>query len=182
MPTQDFQVLAFIKGAKLTALIAASAFVVSTITDNVCQIDKVWDVVPPVFAWLFAASMPINPRVVLAASLVTLWSIRLTYNRCRRGTLYVWPPWRGEEDYRWKRLRETTFKGRKWLFILFNLFFISGYQMCLIYLFTSPVLLCYSAIPLGMSDLIATIVFFVLLAIETIADNQMWEFQCKKAE
>ena len=54
--------------------------------------------------------------------------------------------------------------------------------MCLIYLFTSPILLCYSAIPLGMSDLIATIVFFVLLAIETIADNQMWEFQCKKAE
>jgi len=37
--------------------------------------------------------------------LVTVWSIRLTYNFARRGG-YSWKFWDGEEDYRWDILRQ----------------------------------------------------------------------------
>lgn len=114
--------------------------------------------------------MPPNPRVLFVAGLVSFWSLRLTYNACRRG-FYVWPPWTGEEDYRWRRLRETTFKDKKFLFVLFNFFFISIYQMCLIYLFTCPVILCHTSVPLSALDFIAGAVLVTLVVLEFIADG-----------
>lgn len=45
---KDFQVTAFKRGAILTAAVAALAFILSTIVDNVSQIDKVWSVIPAV--------------------------------------------------------------------------------------------------------------------------------------
>ena len=154
----------------MTAVVAALAFVVGELTDNVSQIDKVWSLIPPMYAWIFVYTMPLNPRVLLVAILITVWSMRLTFNACRRG-FYVWPPWEGEEDYRWKKLRETTFKDRKFLFVVFNFFFICGYQMCLIYFFTCPVLLTYSKVPLYWADYAASAFLLLLVSIEFIADG-----------
>ena len=46
------------------------------------------------------------PRQTLAASLVTVWGIRLTFNFARKGG-YSWKFWEGEEDYRWAIVRRN---------------------------------------------------------------------------
>ena len=70
----------------------------------------------------------------------------------------------------------------KWVWTLFNLFFISGYQNILILLFSLPIIVAlqFNNIPLGLIDYTATglIVFFIIY--ETIADQQQWEYQSKK--
>ena len=117
--------------------VALSCFLISEITGNCSQVDKIWSIMPIVYAWYIAIAGGMNERMVLMAVLVTLWGVRLTYNFSRRGA-YSWKFWSGEEDYRWAVLREKPeLKGKtRWFF--FNLFFISLYQQGLILLFTLP--------------------------------------------
>ena len=106
---------------------ACVVLVVSALTKNVSQVDKMWSVLPAIYAWMCV----VDSRTLLMASLSTIWSARLTYNFHRRGG-YSWPPWHGEEDYRWEILR--TGKPRlNWafdqlkkpvVFQLFNVLFI----------------------------------------------------------
>jgi len=81
--------------------------------------------------------------MILMVILVTFWGIRLTYNFAIKGGYpKTWKIWTGEEDYRWNVLRERPlFKNKRIRFSLFNLFFICSYQMFLILLFSSPVVL-----------------------------------------
>ena len=167
---KDYQVEAFNKGATLAAALAALTFIVSMLTDNVSQVDKLWSVVPAVYAWIFYTTMPPNERVGLAATLVTLWSVRLTFNGWRRG-FYTWKFWVGEEDYRWVRLRQTTFKDKPVLFMIFNFAFISFYQMALIFLFTCPVILCHTSTPLGFFDHLLSAIHGGLVCLEFVADD-----------
>ncbi|MGC6493263.1 MAG: DUF1295 domain-containing protein [Myxococcota bacterium] len=154
--------------------------VVGEITGNVSQVDKSWSVVPSIYAWLFALESSWNPRVVLMAVVITIWSIRLTYNFTRRGG-FSWPPWSGEEDYRWEVLRNIPlFKGHRFRWTLFNFGFICGYQMSLIYLFTLPVLLAWTDQPLGIFDGVLAAAVVGLVAIEWLADQQQYDFQEEK--
>ncbi len=81
---------------------------------------------PGVYAWTTAYKGGFNERQVLMAGLVTLWGLRLTFNFARKGG-YTWPPWGGEEDYRWPVLRKNPLFGNPIVWFLFNLFFISFY-------------------------------------------------------
>ena len=71
------------------------------------------------------------------ALLVTAWGIRLTYNFLSRGG-YSIRFWTGKEDYRWAVLRAKPEFASKWRWVVFNLLFISLYQMGLIMLITLP--------------------------------------------
>jgi len=156
------------------------AFLVGELTRNYSQVDKLWSVVPAVYAGLFAYCSDWNPRVLLAACLILLWSIRLSLNFARRGG-YTWPPWGGEEDYRWAVLRENDlFRGHPWRFRAFNFFFICGYQMSLVYLFTLPVLLAWTDRPLGVWDLLLAIILVGLVGVEYVADQQQYDYQTEK--
>lgn len=117
--------------------------------------------------------------MVLMAILVTLWGIRLSFNFGRRGG-YRWKFWEGEEDYRWAVLRsKKEFKSPlRWT--LFNLFFISLYQMALILLFTLPILKSMGGPELGIWDYGIAILFILFILIETLADQQQWNFHKKK--
>jgi len=79
-------------------------------------------------------------------------------------------------------LRQTpALKGKlKWT--LFNLFFISLYQNGLILLFTLPMLVAYKCIgqPLKVIEYILALLFIALVVIETIADQQQWNYQKEK--
>jgi steroid 5-alpha reductase family enzyme len=155
-------------------------FIVSEITRNYSQVDKLWSLMPLAYAWVTVAAYP-SPRVYLMAALVTLWGIRLSHNFYRKGG-YSIILWEGEEDYRWKILRDTpALKGRI-RFGLFNLLFISFYQNLLILLFSTPMLMAalYPDVPLGATDLIAAVLMILFLVTETIADNQQFRFQCEK--
>ncbi|MBL7827841.1 MAG: DUF1295 domain-containing protein [Saprospiraceae bacterium] len=167
---------------KIMLGVGLTCFLVSELTRNYSQVDKLWSLVPIVYVWIVAYHSEFSDRLVLMATLVTIWAMRLTYNFSRRGG-YHWIPWKGEEDYRWAVLREQQpmFQNRL-IWGLFNLFFISLYQNGLILLFTLPSLVAWqgAATPLNLIDLLAGVLFLGFIVFETLADQQQWEFQKEK--
>jgi steroid 5-alpha reductase family enzyme len=158
-------------------------FVLGEWTGNVSQVDRLWSLLPIVYAWVVAGYGGFSPRLLLMASLVTLWGARLTWNFSRHGG-YRLKFWRGHEDYRWQVLRERPefSSPRRWM--LFNFGFISGYQNALILYMTLPgiVALQYNETPLGWLDAFAAGAMLVMIGFETIADNQQWRYQTAKYE
>ncbi|KAL3761581.1 hypothetical protein ACHAWU_000068 [Discostella pseudostelligera] len=180
--------------------IAFLTFSVSSITGNMSQVDKLWSILPTIYAWMCV----VDSRTLLMAILSTMWSIRLSYNFYRRGG-YTWPPWRGEEDYRWECLRRGMLGGwwalltNQYIWVVFNIFFISLYQNYLLLYIASPSLIAWSvamkeihcqtgegednglnSTSLNMLDGIASALLLTFLLLETIADNQQLRFQNDK--
>lgn len=155
--------------------------VASELTGNYSQVDRLWSLIPLAYAWIVAWQDDFSWRPVLCAILISLWGLRLTYNFSLKGG-YSWLPWKGEEDYRWAVLRKEGPLSNKWVWSLFNILFITIYQMGLILYFSLPVLLTMesSDIPFGIWDGIGLVGFLVFLSIETIADIQQYRFQTKK--
>jgi steroid 5-alpha reductase family enzyme len=155
-------------------------FLVSEITRNYSQVDKLWSIMPLVYSFVTLASFP-SPRIWIMSIAVTLWGLRLSFNFYRKGG-YSLIPWRGEEDYRWIVARQKPLLKGRFRFGLFNLFFISFYQHFLILLFSSPLLLAAKnrGSELTLLDFIAATLMMLFLVIETIADNQQFRFQSLK--
>jgi steroid 5-alpha reductase family enzyme len=166
-------------------------FVVSTLTKNYSQVDKLWSIMPVAYAW-----MPVcDSRTLVMACLVSVWGIRLTYNFHRRGG-YQWPPWQGDEDYRWSVIQRGGFLSilknpRVWT--IFNLGFISFYQNVILLWITAPSFVAYTvattpacrqvyrdSLELGMGDIFTSIVFLAFVVIEAVADRQQYTFQTEK--
>jgi len=166
---------------KILAGVIAYAFIVGEITRNNSQIDKLWSLLPILYTWIVAGYGNFTPRLVIMSLLVTIWGLRLTFNFAMKGA-YQWKFWAGEEDYRWLVLRQKPEFNPRWKWTLFNLFFISGYQSALILLFTLPsiVALQYNAVPLGILDIVAAVLLFCFIVMETLADIQQWKFQSRK--
>jgi steroid 5-alpha reductase family enzyme len=159
---------------------ALLCFLVSELTRNYSQVDKLWSLLPILYAWYFAWESGWNERLVVMAALVSLWGLRLTYNFARKGA-YRWKFWEGTEDYRWLVLRSSPPLNHPVRWRLFNLFFISLYQNALILLFTLPaVAVAASQKNLVWPDAVIAFLFLAFLTIETIADEQMWRFQQRK--
>lgn len=156
-------------------------FVIGEITGNNSQVDKLWSILPIIYVWTVASRGEFHPRLMLMALLVTLWGVRLTTNFALKGA-YQWKFWEGEEDYRWKLLRDKPDFQPKWKWTLFNLFFISIYQNILILLFTLPtiVVLQHLDSPLNRWDLFIGGAMFFFIVFEMIADIQHWNYQSKK--
>lgn len=175
----DFQNL-FARWITLMLIVAAVCFLVSEITRNYSQVDKLWSLMPIAYGWITVGAVP-SPRLILMASLVTIWGLRLSYNFYRKGGYNI-IPWKGEEDNRWNFMRETKeLKGRL-RFSIFNLLFISVYQSIVIFLFSSPLLLA-AIIPykqLTVIDLLAGILMLAFIITESIADNQQFRFHHEK--
>jgi len=180
------------------AMLALSTlcFVVSTITGNASQVDKIWSITPWVYTWMALDTS--NPRSILMAVCATIWGIRLTWNFNRRGG-YEWPPWNGEEDYRWPALRQGIIPGftlldRRVPWMVFNLTFISFYQNWLLWLTAAPSLVVYAAgrstaccgesvcpnPSLKALDFVAAGLMLTFIVIESVADNQQFRFQTEK--
>jgi steroid 5-alpha reductase family enzyme len=158
---------------------ALLCFLISTITGNHSQVDKLWSLVPIAYVWMVTFHSGFESRLVIMALLVTAWGFRLTYNFSRRGGYSV-RFWTGEEDYRWAVLRAKPELAARWRWVLFNLFFISLYQMGLILLFTLPAVRSLDGTPLGWADYVLAILLISLIVIETIADQQQWNYHKEK--
>ena len=156
-------------------------FIVSEITRNYSQVDKLWSLMPIVYCLLTFTAMNQSPRIWVMTFLVILWGFRLTYNFNRKGG-YNLVFWRGEEDYRWNYLRQHTILRNQLKFSIFNFLFISFYQHLLILLFTTPILLAakYWNEPLNWLDYVAGALMLLFIGIESIADNQQFRFQQMK--
>lgn len=170
--TLDVLVIVYLSAATL-------CFIVSSITNNYSQVDKLWSTIPIAYVWIIAAKSGFEARPLLMAVLATIWAIRLTYNFTRRGG-FTWKFWTGEEDYRWPILRKKPEFAAKWKWVLFNFLFISYYQMAIILLFTLPALKSIGGGPLTWVDLLLAGLIVALVIIETIADQQQWEYHKEK--
>jgi len=178
-PLTDLQHGMLIKLLIVYLAAAIICFVVSSISGNYSQVDKLWSTIPIAYVWMVAFETSLEPRLILMAVLVTLWGLRLTYNFSRKGG-FSWKFWTGVEDYRWSILMEKPELKAKWRWMAFNLFFISLYQMGLILLMTLPAVRSMNGSPLGWADYLIAAILLVVILIETIADQQQWNYQKEK--
>jgi len=178
-------------------------YVLSLVTGNVSQVDRLWTYLPvtysayyallpwwPSEAWSFPLFYPYtpegidrrltsegNPRTMLMLGLQLLWMIRLSYNTWRRGLLFDFH----DEDYRWEVLRS---KIPAWAFQIFNLTFIAIIQNILLFSLAIPThnaaILPPSQRGLTTADYILAGLSVTVLALEFIADNQQHAFQTFK--
>lgn len=156
-------------------------FVVGELTKNFSQVDKTWSIMPIIYGAITLWAFPDSPRIWLMTVLVTFWGLRLSYNFYRKGG-YHKIPWKGEEDYRWSVLRANPMLKGRVRTTLFNLLFISVYQQVLIMLFSTPLLLAAKSGDSALStlDYVAAAFMFMFILIETIADNQLFDFHLQK--
>ena len=157
-------------------------FIVGEISRNNSQMDKLWSIMPELYAWIIAIMGGMKPRLIVMAVLATIWGIRLTYNFAKKGA-YSIKFWKGEEDYRWKILRENKIFKNRIIWAIFDFFFISLYQNFLVLLTVIPALLCVASDKsFNGIDILATMLVLFFVLYEGIADSQQWKFQTKKYE
>ena len=181
-PLSDFQYEVLGDASLILLGVILYCFIVGEISGNNSQVDKLWSIVPIAYAWYIAYRGNFEPRMILMASLVALWGIRLTYNFARRGA-YTWKFWAGEEDYRWEVLRNRPGFNKKWVWTLFNFFFICAYQNTLIFLITLPILSTLSTganNEIGLWDGVLAVLIVGAVILEYIADQQQYDFQTEK--
>ena len=155
-------------------------FIVGEIANNNSQMDKLWSILPIAYTWIVAVKGGFNPRLVVYAIIVTLWGIRLTINFARKGA-YRLKFWEGEEDYRWAILRKNKLFKSRFMWALFDLFFICIYQNVLVLAICLPALACMeSTASFGVFDYIAATSATLFLLLEAIADEQQWKFHQNK--
>ncbi|KAI0297253.1 hypothetical protein B0F90DRAFT_1575165, partial [Multifurca ochricompacta] len=182
---------------KICAANTLATYVLSIITGNVSQVDRLWTILPTYYtaywallpiwpdeneSWYLLPYIPeesqdfardFNPRALLMLALTVLWMFRLSYNTWRRGLFRL-----DDEDYRWAVLRT---KIPPWLFQIVNLTFISAIQNILLLLMATPTLLAVTLpTPLTRSDGVLALTALVLLAWEFTADNQQFAFHAWK--
>lgn len=165
----------------LMASLATICFMIGEVTKNCSQVDKLWSILPAIYSWIVAIDAGFTSRLVLMAVLVTIWAVRLTYNFSRRGG-YSWKFWSGEEDYRWEVLRRNPIFQSALVWKLFHLLFICFYQMTLILLFTLPIVVAWQGQDhsIGVFDVLLAAIIIGLIVLETIADQQQWNYQTEK--
>lgn len=180
-PLNTIQSEALFQTGYIVAAVIAYCFIVGEISRNNSQVDKLWSVIPIVYVWNMTYIGGMDERMVLMSILVTVWGARLTFNFARRGA-YTWKFWGGEEDYRWEELRKRPGFNNRFVWMIFDLFFICAYQNTLIFLFTLPILssLSDNATPLDWKDYALAILFLVFVVIEFVADQQQYNFQTEK--
>lgn len=161
----------------IAAVAGLVAWIVSLVTGDTSQIDRLWSILPVVYVWVFAGFAHLgDARLDVMAAIVTIWGARLTYNLARKGG------YSGMEDYRWAVLRARM---RPWQFQLFNLLFVIIYQSLLLVLISLPALTAYDhrGTPFGVVDAALVVLFLGCTFGETVADQQQWDFhQHKKRE
>ena len=160
--------------SSLAGSMAVAAFVLGVITDEYSWADRLWSTAPVLFSWVYAIRSGLDLRVLVVVILVSVWGVRLTFNFARRGG------YTSAEDYRWPILRQRINNALLWQ--LFNLCFICVAQIGLMVLFTAPVYLLAGipSEPPSMLFLLGCLTFIVFLVLESVADQQQWEFQRAK--
>ena len=158
---------------------ALLCFIVSSVSNNHSQVDKLWSLLPLVYTWVIGMKSGMEPRLIFMAIVVSVWGLRLSFNFSRRGG-YSLKFWSGKEDYRWPVLKSRPEFAAQWKWALFNLLFISLYQLGLVLLITLPVLKSMGGKPISWTDYLLAGLVLVFVVIETIADQQQWNYHKEK--
>jgi len=165
----------------LTVFVAdlVATFVVfgfSMVLANSSLYDAYWSVVPPVIGLYWASALPgseaVPARQALVLLLVFAWGVRLTWSWSRG-----WPGLH-HEDWRYRELRESS-NAPYWLVSLTGIHYFPTFQVFLACLPLYAALAIGSR-PLGPLDALAALVTAGAIALETIADEQLREFNRTK--
>jgi steroid 5-alpha reductase family enzyme len=81
----------------ISVISMAFCFIAGELTGNNSQMDKLWSILPIVYAWIIVVKSDMNLRLVIMAILITIWGVRLTLNFAKKGA-YSIKFWSGEED------------------------------------------------------------------------------------
>ena len=157
-------------------IVLSIAVLLITLASRECSwVDRLWSLCPPIYCLIVASALAFSStRVNLMTLLVCLWGARLTFNFARKGGFRP-----GGEDYRWGVLRERLAPAA--FVAMMATFGVPG-QMLIVWLFTAPIHQAWLGpdVPLNALDYVAAALFLALLAVETVADEQMWAFQKDK--
>jgi steroid 5-alpha reductase family enzyme len=165
----------FAETCLISCALAASSFAFGLGTGDYSWVDRLWSLVPILYAWLYALKEGAGSAPMVAALLVSLWGARLTFNFARRGG------YSGTEDYRWSALRSRIPSPLLWQ--AFNAAFICAFQLGLVTLFVSPLGMLVSGAEIGpLAIAVPGLLCLGFIAFETEADREQWEFQSRKAE
>ncbi len=152
------------------------AFIAGLITRNYSQVDRIWSILPGVYVLVWLPDYIDNIRYIIPAIIVILWCIRLSTNFALKGG-FNFSLEKGfyEEDYRWPILKEKI--PNRFLFELFNLGFISFYQLGQVFLFTLP-LYFYGKVtgPITTVEIVLFTLHALFLLMETVADAQQMRY------
>ena len=163
----------------LTAVCILYAFFYGLFTRNYSTVDRLWSVLPAVYVLIWLPGFINSPRFISAGILVIAWAVRLTRNFAVKGGFKVEKGHFAVEDYRWEVMREKI-PGRV-VFEIFNFFFISLFQLILIFAFTYPLYLAGTSFkPLGAGDITLFVIYALLLTMETVADEQQFAYYGKR--
>ncbi|KAJ2847157.1 hypothetical protein IWW36_003999 [Coemansia brasiliensis] len=179
---------------------------------NFSIVDRIWPLFPLslLTQWIYDSDVLAYPKGELSVQakaaqckafvgslLVVVWGIRLCYNSIRRGDYAV-----GAEDYRWAVVRTAISRRlpecsalQCVVWELFNLVFISFYQLALLYLISVPLRLLVqypefvqnstgnmAADGWSITEVLLALLMALLLVTEAIADQQMYNFQMRKRQ
>ncbi|MCD6343890.1 MAG: DUF1295 domain-containing protein [Spirochaetaceae bacterium] len=165
----------------LTGICVLISFFYGLFTRNYSTVDRLWSVLPGVYVLVWLPGFISSPRFIIAGIIVIAWSIRLTRNFALKGGFKVEHGRFSVEDYRWEVMREKI--PERFTFELFNFFFISLFQLSLIFAFSLPLYLAGSSKkPLGAGDFILFAVHILFLILETAADEQQFAYYSKREE
>ena len=176
-----------LKTLKIIAIVCAISvgycFIAGELSRNNSQMDKLWSILPIIYALIILIMGKFKLRLVLYSIVVIIWGVRLTINFAKKGA-YKLKIWEGEEDYRWKILRAKKPFTNKFIWAAFDLFFISAYQNILVLSLVFPMLVVMQdGNSFNIVDIISIVFACSFLLLETLADKQQWHFQeAKKAK
>ncbi|KAF8207245.1 hypothetical protein K438DRAFT_1917614 [Mycena galopus ATCC 62051] len=173
--------------AQFCLFVTVATYVMSIITSNVSQVDRLWTFLPTIYTAYFALMplwpqeqlfylVPYTPAALMMLALIVTWMFRLSYNTYRRGLFNL-----KDEDYRWIVLRRQLHPV---LFQITNLTFISAIQNVLLLLLGVPTYIAATqpVQPLENRDYGVIFLSLLVLIIEFTADNQQYAFQTFKHE
>ncbi|KAI8458709.1 hypothetical protein BY996DRAFT_4576857 [Phakopsora pachyrhizi] len=169
-------------GITICLVISLVTWLLGEFTGDLSQVDRLWTILPVLYSAHFVILSPkLDDRMRLLLMCHIIWSIRLTTNTFRRGFFEL------KEDYRWKIVKR---KFSKWQLKLLNVIFVSLFQNILLFSTSLPqyLLLTTKLYPsrdaknsnLNWIDFSLLVCFIVVLAIETIADEQQQTYQIAK--
>lgn len=178
-----------VTGFWLTILFSVFQVCISLLTLSIAWNDRLWTIIPPIFAMLYAIHPVISQdghtgssldiRLTIMAILVITWGTRLTWNAIRRGVFSS-----GFIDHRYHWFRVNYMNNR---FLFWPLYLtLCWFFTFMLALATSP--LYFAWIRRGLEprldalDVIAIVGMTGSMFLEALADNQQYRFQKQKAE
>ncbi len=175
---QDMPIYILI-GAGVTVVAMLWSFFNGIFTRNYSTVDRLWSVLPGIYVLIGLPWLGGSPRYLVAGLLVIAWCVRLTRNFGIKGGYARKNGRFAVEDYRWEVMRERI--PNRVAFEFFNFFFISIYQLTLIFAFTLPLLIVGALnAPIGRFDILLFVAHAILLGLELLADEQQFLYYGKR--